>query len=600
MRRYAGSSLALAAVLLGTAAAWGGAAAAAPTPTVFTTIDESHPISPGSPINPWNPTGNSFDTFDSVQLAYFTYSATDPNSFWPALAQRWQLSNHGNTLTVWLQPNARWSNGQPVTAQDVLVSAAIWFTQGLAQSFDLGSVKILGPKEVQFNEVPGANYQLFEHYLLQQTVVPASAWSSVLPKNIWTIIGQLQSKNKTVAEKANNYLTNVLGKKVIAFGPKHDISDGPFVIKSLNPGEVLLVKNPYFWDAKAIKVDEVVIRNYTGNEQIWNYLISGQLDFAPYTAMPTSVLNRILATPGNVKVEATSYVAAALAFNQNVYPFGDARVRWALAYAINRQAVQQIGEPVSGSPSVWSDGMVDAATRQWLSPAQIRLLNPYTYNPQKAAQLLQQAGFKKVNGQWTMPNGKPFTITIYDVNGFSDWIEAGHVIASELTSFGIPTQVSIVPTYSEYLQNWSKGKYAVGFYIMALGPNPHSAFNQIYGVNDGFQVVGGRVVHLPASNPQSGNFLDTPTTLPVPGDGTINPGQLTYELSLSTNPNVIRPLVAKLALATNYNLPMYTLWNYILVEFVNTNRFTDLPIHNGGLLQYQAGLWMWLGYVKPK
>jgi peptide/nickel transport system substrate-binding protein len=196
--------------------------------------------------------------------------------------------------------------------------------------------------------------------------------------------------------------------------------------------------------------------------------------------------------------------------------------------------------------------------------------------------------------------GEKRTATIYDVSGFSDWIEAGHVIAAEMTAFGVPTQVSIVPTYSEYLKNMSAGKYALGFYIMALGPNPHSAFNQIYGVNDGFELVGGRVVHLPASNPQNGNFLDTPTTLPVPGDGTINPGVLTYKLSQSINPNVIRPLVAKLALATNADLPMYTLWNYILVQFVSTARFTDLPVHNGGLLQYQAGLWMLLGYVHPR
>jgi peptide/nickel transport system substrate-binding protein len=600
MRRYVPSLLASGTLLLGALAGFGGSAAAAHQPVVFTTIDENHGISPGSPINPYNPTGNSYDTYNSLQLAYFTYSPTNPDSFWPALAQKWKVSNGGTTVTVWLQPNARWSNGQPVTAQDVLASAALWFTQDDAQWYDLGSVKVLGPKEVQFSEVPGAHYLLFEHFLLQHPIVPASYWDKVIPKNIWTTIGQLESKNSKVAQQANNYLTNVLGKKLIADGPKQDISAGPFVIKRITPAEVLMVKNPYFFDANQIHVDEVVMRNYTGNQQIWNYQIAGQLDFTPYTSMPTSVLDRILATPGNVKVTAPSYVAAALSFNQNIYPYGNILVRWALAHVIDRQAVQQIGEPVSGSVSQYSDGMVDSATQQWLTPGQLKLLNPYRYNLAEATRLLDKAGFKLVNGQWMMPNGKPWTATIYDVSGFSDWIEAGNVIAKEMTAFGIPTQVQIVPTYSEYVQNMEDGKYAVGFWIMALGPNPYSAFNRIYGTSDGYQVVGGKVIHEAPNSSTGVNFLDTPETLKVPGDGFINPGNLTYQLSQTISPKRMQPWVAKLALATNRNLPMYTLWNYILVEFVDTSRFTHFPGNNNGLLQYGAGLWMMQGYVQPR
>lgn len=592
------ASLATASLGIGTAVGMAATTHAA-SPTTFTTIDENHAISPGSPINPWNPTGNSYDTYNQLQLAYFTYSATNPNSFWPALASKWRLTNKGRTLTVWIQPGAKWSNGQPVTAADLQVSAALWFSQGYAQGFDLGSVQVLAPNEVRFSEVRGANYQLFEHELLQQDVVPASYWSTVVPKTIWKTIAQLQSSNKKVAAKANTTLTS-LGKKLVDKGPKTDISAGPYVIQSVNASQAVLVKNKDFWAPQKVTADEIVMRNYTGNEQIWNYLIAGQLDFAPYTAMPTSVLNRILATPGNQKVIATSYVAAALNFNQSIYPYNVPQVRQALAYLIDRKAVQSIGEPVSGTASKWSDGMVDGATKQWLTPAQQAQLNPYNYNPAKAASLLASVGFKKTGGQWMMPNGKPWKISLYDVNGFSDWIEAGHVIASELTSAGIPTVVTIVPSYSTYVTNMEADKYAVGFWIIALGPNPYAAFNRIYGTADGYQVIGGKVTHVPATNPQNGNFVDTPQILRLPGGGSINPGQATYHLSQSINVKALKPVVAELALATNSDLPMLSLWNYVLVQFVNTNRFTDMPVHQDGLLQYQAGLWMLQGYVHPK
>ena len=572
---------------------------AAAAPSVFTTVDENHPISPGSPYNPWNPTGNSYNGYNEMQLAYFTFSATNPNSFWPALASKWRLTNKGTTLTVWIQPGAKWSNGKPVTAADLKLSAALWFTQGTAQTFDLGSVKIVAPNEVQFSEVPGSSYQLFEHFLLQQAVVPASYWSTVVPKNVWTTIAALQSKNAKVAANANTTLTN-LGKKLINDGPKTDISDGPYVIKSLNASQIVFVRNRDFWAPKKATADQIVMRNYTGNQQIWNYLISGQLDFAPYTSMPTAVLNRILATPGNQKVIATSYVAAALNFNESMYPYNMLQVRQALAYLIDRQAVTAVAEPVSGSAAKWSNGLVDSATGKWLSAAQRKQLNQYGYDPAKAVKLLTSAGFKKAGGHWLMPNGKPWTITIYDVSGFSDWIEAGHVIASELTAAGIPTSVSIVPSYSTYVTNMQADKYAVGFWIMGFGPNPYAAFNEIYGVNDGFKVIGGKVTHFSAKNPQNANFVDTPENLGLPGGGTINPGQATFGLSRSINPGTLRPLVSRLALATNQNLPMLTLWDYMLVQFVNTNRFSDMPMHQSGLLQYPAGLWMIEGFVHPK
>lgn len=567
--------------------------------TVFTTIDENHGITVGAPINPFNPNGNTFNTYDKRQLAYFTNSASNPNAFWPALAQRWQLTNGGQSLTVWLQPNAKWSNGEPVTAQDVKTSAAIWFTQGTAQTFDLGSVKVLGSKEVQFNELPRDHLALFLHRLLPQIVVPASVFGHLLPSNIWQTIAIANGSNASAAAAATKTLT-ALGQKISAFAPKQDVSAGPFVLSQVNAGEAILTKNPYFYDASRIQVDKVVMRNYTGNQQIWNYLLAGQLDFTPYTSMPSNIYNEVKAKPGNVKVVATSYVGWALAFNEHIYPYGSLIVRKAIAHIINRSVVQKLAEPTDGTVNKWSDGMVDTATQQWMTKAQLSQLRQYRYSPQRATRELTQAGFHKVNGKWMMPNGKPWTATIYTVNGFSNWIEAAHVMASEMTSFGIPTHPVIVSSYSAYLSNLAAGKYALGYWIMGFGPSPHAAFNAMYGQDDGYNLVGGRVVHYSANNPSQGNWLDTPVPFPAPGGGTMNPGRLTNDLSNTTSASIMRPIVQKLILATNAQLPMVTIVNLILVQWVNTSRFTDLPVHNGNLLLYPAGLWMMLGYVHPK
>jgi peptide/nickel transport system substrate-binding protein len=609
MKRYAlalASVTALSVVLAGCGAVTsttnaGNSAGSVP----FTTINEDHGITVGAPYNPFNANGNTWDGYDQWQLAFYTNSLTSPNSFIPGLAKSWTVNPSQTRVVITLQPHARWSNGQPVTANDVVTSMAIAFTQGNAQGFDLGTVKALNSRQVEFEQLPGDHYSLFLNQLLQQTIVPTSEFAPVLPKDIWTIIhtAQYAGNNPSLlakAKKAANELATI-GKKVAAYAPpkSEDLSAGPFVLKNLNTGEAILVKNPYFYDAKNVHVNEVVMRNYTGNEQIWNYLEAGQLDFTPYTSMPTNILDQVLRTPGNKEVVTPAVVAASLAFNESIYPYNMLKVRQALAYVINRNVVQKIAEPVSGTPAKWSDGLIDAATKQWLSGAQLASLNTYSPNLNKATKLLKESGFKKVNGQWMMPNGKPWTMTIYTVSGFSDWIAAAKVISSELTSFGIPTNPDIVSSYSQEIKEQQDGKLPVSFYLMALGPTPYNAFDMIYGSADGYNLIGTHLVRYPASAKDKGNFIDLPVEIPTTTGKMINPGVLTNQLSELSSVAKERPIVQELAEATDRNVPVITLWDYINVQFINTTRFKDFPT-SPAYLDNPAGVWMAAGYVKPK
>lgn len=606
MKRYALGMVGVAALSLALAACGSSPSNSASSNATFTTVDEFHPISAGAPYNPYNSNGNTWLGYDQWQLGWFTNSVTNPNDFIPGLAASWKTSAGGTAATITLQPNAKWSNGQPVTAQDVKASFALAFTQGNAQAFDLGSVNVINSHTVQFKQLPGDHYNLFLNQLLQQTIVPASEFASVLPKNIWSIIDTAQyagtnSAKLARAKAAANQLTK-LGKKVSAYAPPKsaDLSAGPFVLKNINPGEAVLVKNPDFYAAKNVHVNQVVMRNYTGNQQIWNYLEAGQLDYGPYTAMPVNILNQILKTKGNQKVVTPSVVAAALAFNEHIYPYNMTKVRQAIAYVINRPQVQKVGEGVSGIPVKYETGMIDLAAKDWLSSSQLAQLKQYRTNTTKAASLLKSAGFKKVSGNWIMPNGKPWTMTVYTVNGFSDWIAADKVISTELTNFGVPTSPNIVSSYSQELKDQSDGKYAVSFYLDAEGPLAQNAFNLIYGAADGYNLVGTHLVRYSASAKNKGNFIDLPSHIPTLNGTTIDPGQLTHQLTQMRSISQERPIVDQLMSATNANMPVLNLWDYANVQFINTNRFTHFPVKNVGLMNNQAGVWMQQGYVVPR
>jgi peptide/nickel transport system substrate-binding protein len=571
---------------------------------VFTAIDEGTPITAGAPMNPFNTASNTFVGYDVEALGWTTNNPANSNQTLPGLAASWSLSQGGSTLTVHLRPDARWSDGQPLTANDVRTSAAIWFTQGYVQAYDLAAVTVVNSRTVRFTQSAGAHNNQFEPGILQPPdyVVPASLYGSLLPPGIWRTIRQALATGHA-ATTAASQLT-AIGKKITAFSPETDLSAGPFVIRRINAGEALLVKNTHFYAASRIAPSEVLMMHYSGNQQIWSYMQAGRLDAAPYTAMPANVLKQVLAA-GNTRVDAPSMVAASLVFDQASYPFGILAVRQALAYVINRDAVQKVGEAVSGIPSRTTSGVISSALGDYLTRSQIAALNLYATNTAKAASLLNSAGFTRRGGQWYLPDGRPWTLTVNVPSGFSDWIAASSVIKSEFAAFGIPTSVRLAADYPTYLADIDKGDYAVGFWLAALGPGAYSTFSQIYGSYDGYVPAGRTLKRYPAGNASADNFINAPATVAVPGTGRMNPGRLTYQLTevnLSTAAGLRQQnaIMAKLIATTNYSLPVIQLWDYVNVQFVNSKRFTNWPVGNDAQLNLPSGVWMTYGFVHPR
>ena len=186
---------------------------------VFTAVDELTPITAGAPINPFNTTSNTFLGYDVEPLGWTTNNPARPNQMLPALAASWSQSAGGRTVTVHLQPGARWSDGQPVTARDVSVSAAIWFTQNTAQPYNLGAVRVINSKTVQFTQTAGSRNNQFEPGVLQapNVIVPASEYGRLLPPDIWRII-DASLRPGPAATAAVDRLT-AIGKKIATFSP---------------------------------------------------------------------------------------------------------------------------------------------------------------------------------------------------------------------------------------------------------------------------------------------------------------------------------------------------------------------------------------------
>jgi peptide/nickel transport system substrate-binding protein len=577
----------------------------------FTTISPNTTITAGAPMNPFNATSNVFPSFDSMTLGWNTNNSADPTQEYPGLAQSWSLSANGESLTVHLQPGAKWSDGKPVTATDVVDSAAIWFAEGLAAGYNLGTVKADNSTTVTFTQAPGADNNMFATVLGESSgsttstnnwIVPSFEYGKMLPANIWSTIATSlgTGAGKTAAVTA---LTN-LGKTIAAYAPKTDISAGPFYIKRLNNSQALLVKNPDFYAASKVHVGNVVMDHDGTNQQIASLLESSSLDTSPFVAMSSSVSSQIVSA-GNKQITWPALVASAIAFDENDSPYNNIKVRQALAYVLNRTAIQTVGEPVVGTASQTTIGAVSAALPDYLTSSQESSLNSYATSTATATSLLQGAGLTKKGGQWYLPNGKAWTITLPVAQGFSDWADASSVIKSELDSFGIPTTITTGPQWTTYqFNNLYLGKYPVAWWLIALGPGANSTFSRIYGKFDGYVGIGSSPTRYPTGNPAAYNFFNTPNTVAVPGVGTVNPGSLTAQLAtlnLSTPAGLAeqKTIASELVRTINYEVPVVQLWDYRSLAYINSKRFSDFPTSTQ-MLGQNPGVWMANGYLQAK
>ncbi|MEV6105641.1 ABC transporter substrate-binding protein [Streptomyces sp. NPDC051940] len=571
---------------------------------VFTTVDANNPITPGAPMNPFNANGNSFLGYNNFRLGWEKKNPLNTNDAFPGLAASWE--EKGDSLVLHMQPGAKWSNGKPVTVDDIRMSMAIALTQGsaavgaggLSEGLNVASVEETGKSTIEVKQVSGTHNLTFVKQVLGQSIVSAEVYGHLVPADVWDTIHASQNLDPSAAADAQAAVDKLTetGKAIAAFNPKKDVSAGPFVVDRMSPGSVVLVKNKHFYAADKIDPAKVVIRHYSGNEQIWGYMKNGDLDAAPFTAIPTNVLKQI-EKKGYQRIEGVSYVQASLAFNQSRAPYDKKEVRQALAYLLDRDAVTKVGQPVGGKVAAAPTGMVAKATATWLAPDQISSLEPYAHDEAKAAELLKGAGLTQKDGKWYLPNGKQWKITLQTVNGFSDWVAASTVIANQLTSFGIETKAQLSADFGKYQTDMAAEKFDVGWWLTAVGASARQEFQRLYGESNGFVASGDKVTHTDKKG--SGNWMHGAVTSTVDGQS-VNPGELTASLAGLDN-EAAKGVILQLAKVTDQEVPVIPVWDYTNVKFNLDKTFTDFPkTGQDDLLAQPPGVWMALGFVNAK
>ncbi len=299
-----------------------------------------------------------------------------PPTYAPELAESWEFSPDHKTLTFRLRPDAFWSDGVPVTAEDVRFS---WQAQtdpdvgwAYANSKDaILDVEVMDARTVRFHYDAAYAFQLVD--TIDGKILPRHLWSQ-LPFSEWRSSADWFRSNLAVT--------------------------GPFRLGAWRPGqEVVLERNERYLDPELPRLDRVRFRIVTDQASQIEQLLAGALDFLP--SVPAADAARLQTVPDIELIVHATRQYDYICWNTAREPFDDARVRRALTLAIDRQALVDIlwkGYAVVATGPIPSD--------VWARDPE---LAPWPYDPEEARRLLGAAGFADSDGDGVLDRaGKPF------------------------------------------------------------------------------------------------------------------------------------------------------------------------------------------------
>jgi peptide/nickel transport system substrate-binding protein len=223
----------------------------------------------------------------------------------PELAESWKVSDDGMTADFTLRDGVSFSDGSPLTAEDVVFSLARAVDQKSSWGFLFSPVKSVSKRDARTI-----------HFEMSAPFAP--------------LLPALATFAASIYSKANF-------EKWGDQAGTHPLGTAAFMLDHWTQGqEVVLVRNPHYWQEGKPYLDKVVFRVVGDDTARLLQLNSGDVDLiANVTANQVEQIeaagNRVYTLPGSV--------SGIVTFNQKIKPFDEVAVRRALAYAIDREAI---------------------------------------------------------------------------------------------------------------------------------------------------------------------------------------------------------------------------------------------------------------------
>ena len=349
----------------------------------------------------------------------------------PDLATSWDTSADGKTWTFHLRTDVKWQDGVAFTAKDVA------FTYNYIIDNQMGAYSSLTDG---IDEAVAVDDQTVEIRCSRPKANMVRTWIPILPEHIWS----------KVSPKAAG--ASYQNKPPI-------VGTGPFQTVEVKKGDyVRMVANPTFWGKKPA-IDEILFVTYQNPDTMTQDLLAGTLDAA--WGIPSAQFPKIQAdesfTPISYNLLSWTYLA------MNCYEgtsrgnpvLRDPAFRVALNWALDRQKIVDLawaGRGKPGSTIMTPDSWVDP-DYHWQPPADVL----FTYDPAKAKQLLDEAGYKDADGDGLREDkgGEPIRLRLWARAESPESQKTGSLLTGWLRDLGLKIDYQVMDDGIYYDSIWA-------------------------------------------------------------------------------------------------------------------------------------------------
>jgi ABC-type oligopeptide transport system substrate-binding subunit len=295
----------------------------------------------------------------------------------PGQAESWDVSPDGLTYTFHLRDGLRWTNGEPLAAED----------------FRYAWLRVLAPETAARNAsllFPIRNAQAFHEGRIED---PGEV--GIRAPDAGTLVVTLESPTPYFLFLTQFYTYQPVPREAIErWGdrwtrPEHIVTNGPFRLAEWRPGDrFVFEKNPDYWDASNVRLDRIVAYAVDDLATSLNMYKAGVIDWNPSGYIPTPLHPYIRGHADYLTgPQQTTYFYS---INVTRKPFDDPRVRRALSLAVDREAIAR--DLLKGARIPWARFAPTGYPGYEPPP-------PVPFDPGRARRLLAQAGY---------PGGKGF------------------------------------------------------------------------------------------------------------------------------------------------------------------------------------------------
>ncbi|MCD8568433.1 MAG: peptide-binding protein [Geovibrio sp.] len=359
------------------------------------------------------------------------------------LAESWEISDDSRSITFKLRDNVKWHDGAPFTASDVEFMYNFMIDNNTPTSYDadfrlVTKFEVIDPLTVKVSYA-----EPFAPALL--------SWSmAVLPKHL------LEGK-----EAAKSSLM------------RSPVGTGPYRFKEWKSGEsITLEANDEYFEGRP-NLDRIIFRIIPDLNTTFMELLNGSLDIMGLT--PTQWVKQTDTALFTNSYDKYTYLApsyAYIGYNMKNPMFADKRVRQALTYATPKQ---EIIDGILFGEGVPAEGPYKPGT-MW----QNTNVKKYEYSPEKAKELLAEAGWKDTNGDGILDkDGKPFTFTLLTNQGNSVRTKIAETVQQSWQKVGIKVDIRVLEWASFINEYIDKGKFdavVLGWNIV-VDPDPFDVWH---------------------------------------------------------------------------------------------------------------------------